>query len=642
MTKETLCGYCGVGCKIEYKNDKFVGVKNYPTNFGLICKKAALSHLANQNRLTTPLYREYKNTPFKEISWSEAIKIAANKIKMIQPQKIGFYLSGQLLNEDYYIANKLAKGFIKTNNVDTNSRLCMASAVVAHKMVLGSDYVPLSMNEALNSELLIAIGANMASSHVVFFNRIKKRLKKGLKLIVIDPLFTQTAKAADLYIPIKPSTDIYFLLASAKRFYQLGAIEDKIANIEGYEDFLEKLKRIDIERYLKICEVNKKDFEKFIDMFINSKSVVSLWTMGLNQSVNGTSSNIALMNLHILTGRYSKNSGFLSLTGQPNAMGGREVGGLATTLAAHMDYTEENIKKTEDFWKTKNIPNSPGYTAYEMITKANLNLLLVAHTDPLYSLPNKKLIQNSLEKIDFIIELNAYKNSQTSKYANLILPALPWGEKRGTQTNLDRHISLVEPIRKPLKEAKADWEIFKLIAKELNFKGFDYESEEEIFNEYKEMTRLSKDLDIYKTDYKKLKTYFRWGKNYNPKIKLIFPKIYPIKKETKDFPFKMVTIRLKNHWHSMSKTAQYINDRVDFVLLNEENAKNLNIFENEKVWVVSPLGKIKLRAKIAKIKKNVIAIPMHNKDINLLIDGNLDPLSKEPEYNNTSVRIEKC
>ncbi|WP_457564123.1 molybdopterin oxidoreductase family protein [Caminibacter pacificus] len=635
---KTACSYCGVGCGFVV-DEKIRGDKTHPNNKGLLCKKGSLSDRVNNNRLLKPLFRENKNEEFREISYQEAIKIVAGKLKATKPQKIGFYLSGQMLNEDYYIANKLAKGYLKTSNVDTNSRTCMASAVVAMKRVWGSDYVPLTMQDAIDSDLVIFAGSNAAESHIVFFNRIKRAKKRGLKIIVIDPRFTKTAKEADLYVPISPGGDTYFFLAVAKRFLELGVVDESVVREVNVEDgYFERLKEVNIDKNLEKAGVKRRIFEEFVKEFIENKNVVGCWTMGLNQSSEGVEKNIAFINLFILSGKIFKpKNGPLSLTGQPNAMGGREVGGLATTLAVHLDYSPENVKKVEEFWGVSGMPTSPGLTADEMIKKENLEFLLVMHTDPVYHLPNRHLTEKKISQIDFVVEVNAYKNSETSKFANLIIPAAPFGEKRGTQTNLDRLISKIIPFRE--KKAKQDYEILCDIAKELGFSGFDFSSDDEVFREYQEMTKLS-DMNIYEAK----EFPFRWGENLSDlkRINLLWvePKNRtPLPNET--YSFILVTMRVANHWHSMSKTSQVIKDEVDFVEMNEEDMRELGVSSGEIVRVESEYGSVEVRVNKARIKRKVVAIPMHFRKINYLVHNILDPLSKEPDYNTTRVRVEK-
>jgi len=643
------CAYCGVGCGLVFNSKTLKPSKNHPSNLGLACKKGLLQHKVNKNRLLKPLFRESIDEEFKEISYKEAIEKVAAKLKVTEPKKMGFYLSGQLLNEDYYIANKLAKGFLGCSNVDTNSRTCMSSAVVAYKKVLGSDYVPITMEDVLGSDLFVIAGGNIASNHIVFFNRIKKAKKMGLKLIVIDPRETKTAKLADLYIPIAPGGDTYFFLAVAKSFYDENLIDfDFLKSSCNFDEaFFDKLKKIDIGENLKKAGVAKDNLDSFINFWKESQDITGGWTMGLNQSSEGVEKNISFINLFTLTGKIFKpKNGPLSLTGQPNAMGGREVGGLATTLAVHLDYSEENIKKVADFWKSDNISKREGLTADEMIKKGGLKFLLVAHTDPVYHLPNRFESEKKFEKIDFVVELNAFSGSETSKFAHLILPVAPFGEKTGTQTNLDRVITLIKSFKE--KKVKQDYEVLCDIAKELGFDGFDFNSSTEIFDEYKEMTRLS-DMNIYQTSYKELEVSpFRWGRNLtkaltkNSKINLIWsePKNRSLKTDSK-YPYILLTSRVENHWHSMTKTAQVIDDDIEYVEISKKNMQKLSLKEGDFVLVKSEFGEAKLKVCEALIRDDAINIPMHFRGINYLTNGILDPQSKEPDYNHTPVSIEK-
>jgi len=387
--EQTVCAYCGVGCKFEIKDNKLKGLKSYPINQGLSCAKG-LSQTDSifTNRLLTPQIRVSTDNIFQNTSYDQALKNITDKIKVTDPQKIGFYLSGQMLNEDYYVANKLAKGFIGTPHCDTNSRTCMASAVVGYKKSFGVDYVPVRMSDIDECNLLILIGANVAETHVVFANRIKKAQKNGLKVVVIDPRFTLTAKSADLYLPLKVGTDIDLLNLLSLRLIEDGNIDHDfiIHHSNDFESYKEALLGLDKETLLKSTQITEEEFETFYKLFVESKNTITAWTMGVNQSIQGVDKNLAINNLHIITGQINKQgSGPLSLTGQPNAMGGREVGGLSTTLAVHLDYSEENCQKVSKFWNTNSLPKNNGLTAYEMIQKAhegNIDILIICHTDP--------------------------------------------------------------------------------------------------------------------------------------------------------------------------------------------------------------------------------------------------------------------
>jgi ferredoxin-nitrate reductase len=353
----------------------------------------------------------------------------------------------------------------------------MASAVVAYKKSIGIDYVPVSMNDIFQSNLLILIGANTAEAHVVFHNRIKKAKKAGLKIVVIDPRFTDTAKIADLYLPIKPGSDIDLLNLISKRIIDEDLIDHEFVSnhVNNFDLLVNKFKRIPVTKMLKRTGLTKEQFEDFWILFKESPNIISAWTMGLNQSVQGVDKNLALINIHLLTGKIFKlGNGPLSLTGQPNAMGGREVGGLSTMLAVHLGFDKESIKKVNEFWKTNKVNDSKGLTATEMLDN-KLDVLIICHTDPVYHLPNRNKVEQLIKKIPFVVEINAYENSESAKFSHIRLPAAPWGEKEGTQTNLDRTVTKQEKLTRTSIDCKPDWEIFMLIAHQLGFQNeFNY------------------------------------------------------------------------------------------------------------------------------------------------------------------------
>ncbi len=644
----TVCAYCGVGCSFEV-GERLKGDKSYPVNEGMSCSKG-ISQLESIDK--NRLLNTYING--KIGNYEDAINLIAKKIRNTKPERIGFYLSGQMLNEDYYVANKLAKGFIKTPNIDTNSRTCMASAVVGYKKAIGSDYVPVRMEDINHTDLLILIGANPAESHVVLFNKIKKAKKNGMKVIVIDPRFTDTAKIADLYLPITPGSDIDFLNLVAIRLIKEDLIDKEFIKtwVDGFDELRENLLKLDENELLKRSGISKKDFEKFMEMLKDAKKFITAWTMGINQSVQGVDKNLAIMNLHLITGQIrKKGSGPFSLTGQPNAMGGREVGGLATTLAVHLDYNEENKIKVAKFWEVDEVCNGPGLTAFEMIDK--VDVLIVCHTDPIYHLPNRTFVEEAFSKIDLVVEINAYNGSETSKFAHIRLPAAPFGEKDGTQTNMDR--TLTRAIKFREKRAKQDWEIFADLGKALGFRGFDFSSSEEVFNEYKEMTRLSPDIDIYKADYKELETKpFVWGEyalkdgflTENKRAKVYFVENKNLHEmPNKEYSFILLTGRTRDQWHSGSKTAFVKSLKkykpLSFVEINEVDAKNLGIQQGDEVKIISRYGELKTKVKITNIKKGSVFIPISERRVNFLTNPKIDPISKEPDYNHTAVKVVK-
>ncbi|HHD79434.1 MAG TPA: hypothetical protein ENK98_07375 [Epsilonproteobacteria bacterium] len=400
---KSVCGYCGVGCGLEYEESKLIGDISYPVNEGSVCSKGVSELISMQTptRLLRPMVRESIKKEFTISSWDSVLALIAKKIRATSKDKIGIYLSGQLLTEDYYIANKLGKGFLGTNNVDTNSRTCMSSAVVAYKKALGADFVPLRMDDIFKSNLLILAGANTAEAHVVFHNQIKKAKKQGLKVVVIDPRKTDTAKVADIYLPIKPNSDIDFFNLLSKRIIDEGLYNsDFVQNhTNNFEQLKNKFKRLPVTKMLKRTGLSQEEFDSFWNLYKESENIITAWTMGLNQSSQGVDKNLALINTHLLTGKIFKSgNGPLSLTGQPNAMGGREVGGLSTMLAVHLGFDDESIKRVSEFWHTDKIDNKPGLTATQMLD-ANLDILIICHTDPLYHLPNRNRVEEQMVRV---------------------------------------------------------------------------------------------------------------------------------------------------------------------------------------------------------------------------------------------------
>lgn len=656
---KSVCGYCGVGCGLEYEPDKLIGDITYPTNHGKLCSKGVseLISIQTPSRLLRPHKRESLNEEFKISSWENTISIVANKIKSTPKDKIGFYLSGQLLTEDYYIANKLCKGFIGTNNIDTNSRTCMASAVVAYKKSLGADFVPVRMEDIFSSDLLILAGANTSEAHVVFHNQIKKAKKDGLKVVVIDPRYTDTAKIADIYLPLRVGSDIDFFNLISKRLideelYDKEFVENHINNFELLKN---KFKRVATTKMLKRTGLSSEQFEEFWFLYKNSPNIITAWTMGLNQSVQGVDKNLALINTHLLTGKiFKKGNGPLSLTGQPNAMGGREVGGLSTMLAVHLGFDEESIRRVCEFWHTDKIDNKIGITATQMMG-ANLDILIICHTDPIYHLPNRNKNQELIQKIPLVVEINAYQNSETAPFAHIRLPACPWGEKEGTQTNLDRTITKQERLTRTSIDSKPDWEIFMLLAHALGYKSeFNYICSEDIFEEYKEMTKLNPYMDIYKTSYTKLKEKpFVWGEEIKEFLtpdkrgNLHFVENRLLSEKTSlEYQFILLTGRTRDQWHSGTKTNLPTTllkfKPLNFCEINPKDAQELGLSSGDKIKVISRRGEIATIVEVTpNINEKTIFIPISNRDINFVTNDLLDRESKEPDYNHSAVKIIK-
>jgi len=663
---KSVCGYCGVGCGIEFDTQKLVGDIAYPSNEGLVCSKGVseLHTIDTPTRLLRPHLRREGESGFDPVAWDEAIRIVAEKLRSADPSRVGFYLSGQLLTEDYYVANKLGKGFLGTNNVDTNSRMCMSSAVVAYKKVFGVDYVPVRMNDLRSCDLLILAGANTAEAHVVLHNKIKKEKKRGLKIVVIDPRRTETAEQADLHLAIRPGTDIDFFNLVSARLIEDGKIDEGFvdAHVEGYEKYLRGIRKIAKTKLLKRCGLTPEEFEAFMALFYGNENIISAWTMGLNQSVQGVDKNLALINLHLLTGKINRpGNGPFSLTGQPNAMGGREVGGLATMLAVHLDFDAESIRKVSKFWGTDRIAPEPGLTAFEMIEAAErgkLDVLVVCHTDPVYHLPNRSRVEAAMAKIPFVVEINAYDNSETRSFAHVRLPAAPWGEKEGTQTNMDRTVTRQERLTRRSVDCKPDWEIFCMIARRLGFEAaFGFESAAEIYEEYRQMTRLSRGghLNMYDEAADALKNRaFVWGERlfadhryHTPSGKANLYFVENLRKSeavSLEYPFVLLTGRIRDQWHSGTKTAFV--DRllkhkpVSFVEISTEDARAMGIAEGDAVEVSTRRGTLTLPARVTDaIREKTLFIPVSERRLNYLTNDLLDPVSKEADYNHNAARV---
>jgi len=659
---KSVCGYCGVGCGIEFDEKKLIGDVTYPINEGKVCSKGVseLISIQTSTRLLRPKMRGNINQPYQKASWDETISTITDKIKSTSKDKVAFYLSGQLLTEDYYVANKLAKGFIGTSNVDTNSRTCMSSAIIAYKKAFGIDYVPARMNDIFDSDLLILVGANTAEAHVVFHNQIKKAKRNGLKIIVIDPRYTDTAKIADLYLPIRVGTDIDFFNLITKRILDEGLENQEFIEkyVNNYTLLKNKFKRVAVTKMLKRTGLTKEQFDEFWELFKTNPNIITAWTMGLNQSSQGVDKCLALINIHLLTGKiFKKGNGPFSLTGQPNAMGGREVGALSTMLAVHFDFEKEAIQKVSQFWNTQNLATKEGLSATQVL-ESDIDVLIICHTDPVYHLPNRNKVEKLIQNIPLVVDINAYESSETSKFAHISLPAAPWGEKEGTQTNLDRTVTKQEQLSRISIDCKKDWEIFQLIAQGLGYKReFNYKNSEEIFKEYQEMTKLNPHLNIYETSYEKLKKEaFIWGEEIyenkqfftpNKKANLHFVQNKLLsEKPNMRYPFILLTGLTRDQWHSGTKTnlpRTLLNFKpLNFCELNKNDAKELGILHHDKIKIISARGELKTTALLTdNIKEKTIFIPVSNRDMNYLTNDILDKESLQPDYNHSTVRIEK-
>ncbi len=665
------CPYCGVGCGLEIIKDKKGRIKikgdasHIATKGDLCLKPIPLPKVMDIGRVPAPLYRESKKEQFREISWEEAFEIIARKIKENLPDENYFYISGQLTTEDSYVINKFVKGFVGTNNIDANSRLCMASAVMGYKLSFGSDGPPGSYEDIDDADAFVFAGSNAAWSHPVLFKRVLNRKKKypDAKIIVIDPVFTATAEKADLWIDIKPGTDVVLFnsilyLLNKKNWIDLDFIKN---HTEGFEEAVKEAEKYPPEVAAEICQIEEYKIYKLAEIYAKSKKVISFWTMGFNQSSNGTMKNLSLINVHLATGRINEKGCPFSLTGQPNAMGGREVGYLVNGLPGYRDVRNSQDRGyMEGFWGLPEgrIKDKPGLTIVEAIDKmisGDIKLLWIVCTNPAVTMPNLNKFWKALRNT-FVIVQDAYL-SDSVDYANLVLPASQWGEKEGVMTGSDRTITYNKPFREPPPQCKHDWEIFCEVAKRLGWeKSFQYKNSREIFDEYKQTTK-GRLCDISDWTYEDLPK--QWGGKWlykdkkfkTPTGKAKFnPAVYERPSDITDYPYSIVltTGRTKKQWHTMTRTGKAMellrDEDEPFIMLSEEDAFELGVLENDYINVKSIRGQIYIKAKIGKIKKGVAFAPfgygkIYHFPTNILVSDAIDPISKEPELKFSSIHI---
>ncbi|MFQ3576034.1 MAG: molybdopterin-dependent oxidoreductase [Cytophagales bacterium] len=695
--QKSTCCYCGVGCGIEVEkmpNGKINinGDVENPVNKGLLCSKGMnLHYTANnhENRLLFPQMRLGKGMPLQRVSWENAMNRAAATFKTLiskfGPDSVAFYVSGQCTTEEYYVVNKLIKGFIGSNNIDTNSRLCMSSAVVGYKKTLGEDAVPCSYEDLDHADTFLVAGANPAWCHPIMWKRVeaRKRENPDSKLIVVDPRKTQTAEIADLHLQIMPGTDAILFNAIGRLLIEKESVDFAFVtkHCNGFEEYKELVFKRSLKEASKICGVKSEDILWAAEYISRAKGFMTLWTMGLNQSVIGVNKNTALINLNLITGHIGKKgSGPFSLTGQPNAMGGREVGGLANLLPNHRELgNEKHRKEVQNFWGGVEIAPKPGLTATEMVDaihEGKLKAIWVICTNPLVSLPDAMRAEEAYKKVNFLVVQDMSDRHECIPYADLVLPAATWAEKEGTMTNSERRISYLSPVVKPPGEARPDAEIIIDLAKRLGFgKAFAYDGMKDIFAEH---ARFSKgtNADISGLSYEILKEKgtVQWpypeGESGLGTVRLFedfkffthdqkanicsMPDENQSYETNKDYPLILTTGRVRDQWHTMTRTGKVnkLNQHIPepFVEINPKDAEKLGLKENDISIVSTAFGTCQLKVKLtSNIKRGVIFVPMHwgktsndnGTRANNLTNNLIDPISKEPDLKFTPANVTK-
>lgn len=709
QTTRTTCPYCGVGCGIEVamaeNGLRFKGDDTHPANGGKLCVKgsAVSETLGMDGRLLQPLVNG------KAVDVDTAISAVADGLSQVLAQygsdAIGFYVSGQLLTEDYYVANKLIKGFIGTANIDTNSRLCMASAVVGYKRAFGSDTVPCSYDDLTEADLLILVGSNAAWTHPILYQQMAQAKRDFLhkKVVVIDPRRTATCDFADLHLAITPGTDALLFNGLLAYLANQHALDQDFIDqhTQGFVEALASAQRSagDLNKLAQACGIRLDDLTRLCSWVKNTSKMLTFYSQGVNQSSSGVDKSNAIINLHLATGRIGKiGAGPFSITGQPNAMGGREVGGLANQLAAHMDFNStESIDRVARFWQAPNMAQSNGLKAVDLfnaVDSGQIKAIWIMHTNPVVSMPDADFVRQALEKCPLVIVSDNMADTDTTRVADIVLPAAGWGEKDGTVTNSDRTISRQRVFLQPPGLVQADWWWITQVAQKMGFEtSFNYQSPYDIFKEHVALSAFENDgvisrrdfnlsgwLNLSAQQYEDL-TPTAWpvvkasvaqtpqgtarmfsdGGFFTPNQKANFITIQPkppCEMPSENYPFVLNTGRYRDQWHSMTRTAKadrlLQHRREPFLSLHpldcysDDLQPGGQIKAGDIVKVSSRLGEALMRVEFDDgLQLGQVFAPIHwtsvyasNARIDRLIPAVVDPISGQPESKHAVVNIE--
>ena len=723
--KETrsTCPYCGVGCGVIIRSQAgrildVQGDPHHPANQGRLCSKGSQLHLSashevtQASRLLQPQRRLLRHGRLDPLSWDSAMQWASQRVAEIVrthgPDSVGFYVSGQLLTEDYYVFNKLVKGVLGTNNIDTNSRLCMSSAVAAYKLTLGADAPPACYDDLEHAGCVFIAGSNAAWAHPVLFRRLEESRARhpSMKLIVVDPRRTDTASCADLHLAICPGTDVMLFHGMLHIMLREGWTAPEF--IARHTDDFSALQRLvqdcSPEQVQAVCGISSDQLIQASRWFAwggdgpqpNRGATLSLYCQGLNQSSHGTANNASLINLHLATAQLGRpGAGPFSLTGQPNAMGGREVGGLANLLSAHRDLANPAHRaEVARWWGVSSVPEHPGKTAVEMFQAAadgEIKALWIACTNPAQSMPDQSTVRRALERAELVVVQEAFADTETCKYADLLLPASTWGEKEGTVTNSERRISRVRAAVPAAGQARHDWQIVVDLAQRLLAQPdiarrcpglkMDYANTESIWLEHRESTR-GRDLDITGMSYAQLETQpQQWpmpAGQTEGKVRLYEDGVFPTPNGRARFvalpyqptaevtdtrwPFALISGRLRDQWHGMTRTGlvpQLFGHAPEpQVQLNPADMQSLQLQEGDLVHITSRRGSLVVAASgCTDIATGQAFMAMHwgqaylsgrsNRNmplagINALTTSAFCPRSKQPELKHAAVKILKA
>jgi ferredoxin-nitrate reductase len=725
---KTLCPYCGVGCGLEVSQSnagksvhpegqeklswQVRGDRSHPSSQGMVCVKGAtVAESIQRDRLRFPMMRDSLDKPFRRVSWEEALTQIVDRIQTIRQTQgadaLCFYGSGQFLTEDYYVAQKLVKGCLGINHFDANSRLCMSSAVSGYIQSLGSDGPPCCYDDLDLTDCAFIIGSNAAECHPILFNRLRKHHKRNdqVKLIVVDPRRTQTAEVADLHLAIRPGTDIDLLNGMAYLLLQWGCLNQAFIDqhTTQFDQFATIVQHYSPTIVAQRCGISVADLETAARYWSQAERVLSLWSMGMNQSSEGTAKVRSLINLHLLTGQIGKpGAGPFSLTGQPNAMGGREAGGLSHLLPGYRSVTNpQHRAEVEAFWHLPAGSISPqrGRTVWEMILgleQGEVELFWIAATNPIVSLPDLERTKAALRRSPFTVYQEAYYPTETSAYAHVLLPATQWSEKTGTMTNSERRVTLCAKFQEPLGEAREDWAIFAEVGRRLGFAAqFAFADATAVHAEFVQLTR-ARPCDMTGISHARLQAEgpLQWpcpDTEPNPKSKIQNPKSHPesnpksnleskidssrlytdLQFHTPDgrarfaayhsrglaeppdetYPYVLTTGRLYGHWHTQTRTGRTEKIRQmypePFLEIHPHDADRLGVQADDWVEVRSRRGMARFPARVtAAIAPGTLFVPMHwgelwadRAEANALTHPVACPDSHQPELKACAVQL---
>lgn len=692
----TTCPYCGVGCGVlvSRKAEGAVSVRGdpeHPANQGRLCSKGAAlgDTLGLEGRL---LYPEIQG---RRVDWDEALTTVATRFGKILatqgPDALAFYVSGQLLTEDYYVANKLMKGFIGSANIDTNSRLCMASSVAGYKRAFGADTVPCDYRDIELADLVVLVGSNTAWCHPVLFRRIEsaKRERPGLQVVVIDPRRTVTCDIADLHLPLLPGTDVRLFNGLLDYLRREDALDWTFLehHTEGFAETFGRVREQSpsIPAVAAGCGLAEGDLADFYRRFARTEKVVTLYSQGVNQWSFGTDKVNAIINCHLATGRIGRpGMGPFSITGQPNAMGGREVGGLANQLAAHMDFDAESVDRVGRFWGSTRVPDAPGLKAVDMLQAVEsgaIKAIWIMATNPVVSMPDADRVRSALLKCDFVVVSDVVADTDTAACANVLLPAAAWGEKDGTVTNSERCISRQRTFLPPPGEARPDWWIITEVARRMGFAGsFPYAGPAAIFREHAALSAFENEgrrdfdigalQDLAEGEYLGLSPQqwprpagtcgrppprlFADGHFYTPSGRARFLPVVqtaPAFPTNDDYPLVLNSGRIRDQWHTMTRTARAarLNGHIPepFVQIHPADAASRGLRDGNLAQIATCWGRMLARVVVDPDQRpGNLFVPMHWSDTlarlaraGALVNPACDPLSGQPELKHTPARI---